>query len=81
MELSQVAPPEKPVELPGVEPPENEVDDDAVPPLPQSDHGIKNESDAKDEDIDTSSQVRQRVVYPGAIPPTVRNVYNIRPRK
>ena len=74
MELSEVAPPENPVELPGVDPPENEVDDDALPPLMQSDHGSENESDDKVKDTDTSSQLLQRVVHPGAMPTTVRNV-------
>ena len=81
MELSEVAPPENPVELPGVDPPENEVDDDALPPLLQSDHGSDNESDAKNEDTDMYSQLRQRVVHPEGMPPTMRNVHNIRPRK
>ena len=79
MKLSGVAPPENPVELPGVDPPENEVDDDDVSPLLQSEHGSDNESDEKYEDTDTSSKLIQRVFHPEAMPPTVRNVYNLRP--
>ena len=68
------------MELPGVEPPENEVYDDAVPPLLKSDHVSDNGSDDKDEDTDTSSQLLPSVVHPEAIQPMVRNVYNLRPR-
>ena len=81
MELSGVAPPENPVELPGVDPPENAVDDDDVSPFLQSDHVSDNESDDKDEDTYTSSKLLQSVVHPEAMPPTVRNVCNLRPRK
>ena len=76
-----MAPPEKPVELPGVDPPENEVDDDAVPLLLKSDHGSDNESDDRDEVTYTSSKLLQRVVHPEDMPKMVRNVYNIRPQK
>ena len=76
-----MSPPENPVELPGVAPPEIEVDDDVVPPLFPSNYGINYESDYKDKDTETSTQQRQRVIHLEAIPPTVRNVYNLRPRK
>ena len=69
------------MELPGVDPPENEVDNDAVPPLLKIDHGSNNESDDRDEDTDTHSQRIQRVFHPEAMPPTVRNVYNLCPQK
>ena len=54
MELSEESPPENPVELPGVDPQENEVDDDDVSPLLQSDHVSDNESDDKDDNSNTN---------------------------
>ena len=35
----------------------------------------------KDEDTDTPTQQRQRVIHPESMSPTVSNVYNIHPRK
>ena len=81
MELPGVDSPEKPVELPGVAPPENEVDDNVVPPLLKSDYDSDNDSDDKDEDTDMYTQQSQRFIQPEAIPPTVMNVYNLRPWK
>ena len=51
-----MAPTENPLELPGIDPPENELDDDVVPPLLPSDYGSDNYSDGKDEDTYTSSK-------------------------
>ena len=47
---------ENPVELTGVAPPENEVDDDVVPPLLPIDYVINDESDDEDKDTDTPTQ-------------------------
>ena len=74
-------PQENTVELPGVTPPENEVDDDFLPPLLPSDYDNDDGSDDKDEDTNTSTQQLRRVICPEFMPPTVRNVYNLRPRK
>ena len=51
-----MAPTENPLELPGIDPPENELDDDVVPPLLPSDYGSDNDSDGKDDDTYTSSK-------------------------
>ena len=48
-----MVPPGNPVELPGVSPPENEVDE-VVPPLLPSDYDRDNDYDYDDEDTDTS---------------------------
>ena len=47
---------ENPVELTGVAPPENEVDDNFVPPLLPSEYDRNNESDGEDEDTETPTQ-------------------------
>ena len=69
------------MKLPGVATPENEVDDNFLPPLLPSDYDIDNESDVEVEDIDTSTQQRQRIIHPEAMPSTASNVYNLRPQK
>ena len=74
-------PPENPVELPGVAPPDNKVDDDVVPLLLTSDYNSYDESDDEYEDTNTSAQQHQRVIHPEAMPPTGRNLYNLCPRK
>ena len=81
MEIPRVDPLENPVELTGVSPPENEVDDNILPPLFPSDYVRDDESDEEDEDTDTSIQQHQRVIQPEAMSSKVRNVHNIRPRK
>ena len=43
-----------------------------------SDYDSDDESDDEYEDTDTTTQKRQRVIQPEAMPPTARNVYNIR---
>ena len=73
--------PENSVELPGVAPSENEVDGNVVPPLLTSYYNRNDESDEENEDIDNSTEQFQRFIYPVSMPPMVRNVYNIRPRK
>ena len=78
VELLGLAPQENPVELTGVDPPENKVDDVVLPTLMLSDYDSNCESDDKDEDIDTSAQKRQRAIHTEAMPPTVRNLYNLR---
>ena len=70
-----MASPDNPVEFPGVAPPENEVDENVVPPLFPSDYDSNNKSDDSYEDADTSTQQTDYM------PPMVKNVYNIRPQK
>ena len=53
MELPGVVPPGNPVELPGVPPLENEVNEVVTPLLP-SNYDSNNDYDDKDEDTDTS---------------------------
>ena len=79
--ISGVSPPEHPVDLLGVAPPENEVDNDVVPTLSPSYYGRNDESDNEDEDIDTPTQRRRRVINHDAMLPTVRNLYNLFPLK
>ena len=54
--IAVVNPPEHPVELPGVAPPENEIDDNVVPPLFPNDHYRDNETDDDVKVVDTSTQ-------------------------
>ena len=54
--IAGVPTPENTVELPGVAPPENEVDDDVVPPLFTSDYDSDNDSDDNYGYKDTSKQ-------------------------
>ena len=48
--------PENSVEIPGVDPPENGVDNDVVTPLLPSEYDIDNKYDEKGEGTDTSTQ-------------------------
>ena len=81
MDIPGVSPLDNPVELQGVPPPENELYDDVIPTLFPSDYDSNNDSDKKDYDTCTSTQQRQRFIHSEDMPPMVRNVYNIRPRK
>ena len=74
VELPGVAPPENQVKLPGVNPLENEVYDDVVTPLFPSEYKREDKSNEGDEDKDISTQHRQILIHPEAMPPTVRNV-------
>ena len=77
VELPGVDSPEEPVELPGVAPPGNEVEDDVVTPIFPSDYRSDDESDDEGECTYTSTQQRQRVIDPEAMPPIVKNVYRM----
>ena len=59
-------------------PPENEVDNDAMPPLLPNEYGRGDESE--DKEADTPMKQRRWVIQPEEIPLAVRNVYNIFPR-
>ena len=63
-----------------MDPPENEVDENYVPPLLPSDYESNDENYYGDEDTDTSIQQRQKLIHPEAMPSTVRDIYNIRPQ-
>ena len=75
--LTKVAWPESPVKLPVVASPENELDENVVPPILPSDYDRYDESDDKNENADTYIQQKQRVIHPKYMPPIVMNVCNL----
>ena len=64
-----------------MDPPEIEVENDVMTYLLPRDYDRNETSDGEDEDTGTYTQHRLRVIHPEAMSPTVRNVYNLRPRK